>query len=95
MIGWIQRDFPKLWDALQDPCPEIEKLAKFMGVAYTQELISEIAEAVQMGKMKEGKKHSSMSIDELKQLNVYRKGLQIFNLRTTAAVQTSYFFHAL
>lgn len=46
-----------------------------MGVSYTQELINEIADAVQIDNMRTEKKKSAMNIGPIGKLNVYRKGV--------------------
>ena len=48
-----------------------------MGVAYTQKLINEIADAVQIGKMRDAKKQAEVTNEAISKLNVYRKGLPI------------------
>lgn len=58
----------------QDPHKEIEKLADHMGVVSSPALIDEIVDAVQIGKMKKGLNYPEENSEDLKKLNVYRKG---------------------
>lgn len=69
---------------LKRPHDEIEKLANHMGVTYTQKLIDDIADAVQLDKLKEGKMQTNLHSQQLADLNVYRKGIcssDIFKLK--------------
>ena len=49
-------------------------MADHMGVVSSPALIDEIVDAVQIGKMKKGLNYPEENSEDLKKLNVYRKG---------------------